>query len=393
MSALLASAIRLRTKPSAPGFLGLAGIFAAVVVAPLYGGWAESARIPVLAGLAAGAMLASLLEVERASERDRAVMPPSFVLTFAALLLFGPNVALLVAAAGALTPAFATSRSLREVLVNLAVTVAATEAAALAHQHLLSFGMAPAWPWLALPLGAALVAYYLVQSALVELAVPLLTRQPLNRSWAKTAWRGWPLYVMGASVGHCGRGTRRSADVDRAAGRCRVAGIRLPHLRRLRRAARGTTPEPRGDRVHRAGHVRPRSRRLRHALERSGRAPRRLCARARDRPAARARSARRQPDGTAPRHQGNAWRRQGTLGRARQHPAAGRVAHPGGQGHRGRPGRRRCSGTTSPSGPTPSTSSNDRANGWRWRRKGPTTASGNGISRRRSSTCRAAGGR
>ena len=200
MSALLASAIRLRTKPSAPGFLGLAGIFAAVVVAPLYGGWAESAGIPVLAGLAAGAMLASLLEVERASERDRAVMPPSFVLTFATLLLFGPNVALLVAVAGTLTPAFATSRSLREVLVNLAVTVAATEAAALAHQHLLSFGMAPAWPWLALPLGAALVAYYLVQSALVELAVPLLTRQPLNRSWAKTAWRGWPLYVMGASV-------------------------------------------------------------------------------------------------------------------------------------------------------------------------------------------------
>ena len=60
--------------------------------------------------------------------------------------------------------------------------------------------MAPAWPWLALPLAAALVAYYLVQSALVELAIPLLTKQPVNRTWAKTAWRGWPLYVMGASV-------------------------------------------------------------------------------------------------------------------------------------------------------------------------------------------------
>ena len=188
------------TKPSAPGFLGLAAIFAAVVVAPLYGGWAEPAGVAVLAGLAAGAMLASMLEVERASERDRAVMPPSFVLIFATLLLFGPNVALLIAAAGALTPTLANLRSLREGLVILTVTVASTEAAALAHQQGSAFAVAPAWPWLALPLGGALVAYYLVQSALVELVIPLLARQPLDRSWPKTAWRGWPLYVMGASV-------------------------------------------------------------------------------------------------------------------------------------------------------------------------------------------------
>ena len=190
----------MRTKPSAPGLVGLAATFAIVVAAPLVGGWTESARIPVLVGLAIGVMVAAVLDVERASERDRAVMPPSFVLTFAALLLFGPNVALLVAAAGALTPAFTTSRTPREVLVNLAVTVAATEAAALAHQNVPTFGMAPAWPWLALPLAAALVGYYLVQSALVELAIPLLTRQPVNRTWAKKAWRGWPLYVMGASL-------------------------------------------------------------------------------------------------------------------------------------------------------------------------------------------------
>ena len=92
----------MRTKPSGLGFLALGTLIAIVVAAPLFGGWAEPARIPVLAGLALGAMLASLLDVERASERDRAVMPPSFIFIFATLLLLGPNITLLVAAAAAL---------------------------------------------------------------------------------------------------------------------------------------------------------------------------------------------------------------------------------------------------------------------------------------------------
>ena len=138
--------------------------------------------------------------------------------------------------------------------------------------------MAPAWPWLALPLGAALVAYYLVQSALVELAVPLLTRQPLNRSWAKTAWRGWPLYVMGASVA-----TAVAVLVDQqmyavlpvvAASLAFGYRIYADYVERLeeRRQSREVI-----EFIEQGMSVLD-QRRLRHALERSGGAPRRLCA-------------------------------------------------------------------------------------------------------------------
>jgi diguanylate cyclase (GGDEF)-like protein/PAS domain S-box-containing protein len=190
----------LRTKPSGLGFLGLASLLAAVVLAPVLTGWTESARVPIIAGLALAAMLTSVLGVQRAAERDRAIMPPSFVFIFAVLLVLGPNVALLVSAAVALAPAFAASRPPKQVVIDLVIALAATEAAALAHDHFPLFGQI-AWPWRALPAVAAVVAYYVAQSALVEILVPLVMRQPVNRAWLKTALSGCPLYLVGASVG------------------------------------------------------------------------------------------------------------------------------------------------------------------------------------------------
>jgi diguanylate cyclase (GGDEF)-like protein/PAS domain S-box-containing protein len=156
--------------------------------------------MPELAALAVAAMLSAILGVQRATERDRAIMAPSFVFVFIALLVFGPNVALLVAAAVALTPAFVVARAPRQIVVDVVVWVAATEAAGFAYQYVRVPGHELIWPWRALPVTAAVVAYHLVQSALAEVVVPLVTRQPVNRSWPKTALRGCPLYVVGASV-------------------------------------------------------------------------------------------------------------------------------------------------------------------------------------------------
>jgi diguanylate cyclase (GGDEF)-like protein/PAS domain S-box-containing protein len=190
----------LRTKPTALGVLGLASVLASVVLAPLLAGWMDRAQLPLVGALAVAALGASFLGVERASERDRAIMPPTFVVVFAALLLAGPNVALLVAAAAAIAPVFATTRTPRQVLVAFSVTLASTEAAALAHAYFPALGMAPTWPWLALPLTAAVITYYLLQSAFVEVVIPLLMKQPFNRAWWTTAWRGCPLYLVGAAV-------------------------------------------------------------------------------------------------------------------------------------------------------------------------------------------------
>ena len=91
-------------------------------------GWPESVPILELIGVVAAALLTSALRIQHAAARDRAIMPPSFVITFAALLLFGPQIAVIVALAGALMSGVAASdRAFPRpwALVDAAVLVAA----------------------------------------------------------------------------------------------------------------------------------------------------------------------------------------------------------------------------------------------------------------------------
>ena len=135
-------------------------------------------------------MVASVLDVERASERDRAVMPPSFVIDFASLLLFGPDVAMLVATAGAVTPNFAGSdgRAARQVLVEAVAESSATQFA--------RPGLSVAW-W---HVGQALrgrcrpcpsrlrrrgIPRRRARSS--KSPSPLLARRPIDRSWPRHA--------------------------------------------------------------------------------------------------------------------------------------------------------------------------------------------------------------
>ena len=56
------------------------------------------------------------------------------------------------------------------------------------------------WPWLAVPVTAAVVAYHVAQGALANVVVPFIARRPVNRSWPKRALAGWPVYLLGACV-------------------------------------------------------------------------------------------------------------------------------------------------------------------------------------------------
>ena len=56
------------------------------------------------------------------------------------------------------------------------------------------------WPGQGVPIAAAVVAYCFVKSASAEIIVPLLTRQPVNRSWPSSILRGCPSYFIGASL-------------------------------------------------------------------------------------------------------------------------------------------------------------------------------------------------
>jgi diguanylate cyclase (GGDEF)-like protein/PAS domain S-box-containing protein len=130
-------------------------------------------------------------------------MPPSFVINFSALLLFGPNVAMVVAPAGALTPGFLGSRrvyALRPMLVEASFVIVATQIGGLAYRSLGGMSGDLMWPWQGLPIAAAVVGYQVAQGALAEVLLPLLARQPVNRSWPKRALHGCPMYLVGGSV-------------------------------------------------------------------------------------------------------------------------------------------------------------------------------------------------
>ena len=183
--------------------IALAAIFIAAVILPLLAGWTESGRTLELSGLVLASILTSTLRVQQSTTKDRTIMPPSFVINFSALLLFGPNVAMLVATAGALTPGFLGSRrayALRSMLVEASFVIVATQIAGLAYRSLGGMSGDLMWPWQGLPIAAAVVGYQVAQGALAEVLLPLLARQAVNRSWLKRALRGCPMYLVGASV-------------------------------------------------------------------------------------------------------------------------------------------------------------------------------------------------
>ena len=160
-------------------------------------------RILEFSGLILAAILTSGLSVRRSTTGDWATMPPSFVVDFTSLLLFGPNATMLVATAGTVTQRLTDSQrshASRRMLLNAATVMAATQAAGFVHRALGGTMGHFAWPEQGVPIAAAVVAYCFVKSASAEIIVPLFTRQPVNRSWPKSLLRGCPSYFIGASV-------------------------------------------------------------------------------------------------------------------------------------------------------------------------------------------------
>ena len=195
----------MRVSPSPLGALALVAICGATVVLPRLAGWLPADRTIELAALALLSILSSFLRVQSSATKDRAIMAPSFIVTVSALLMFGPHVAALVAAAGALAPSFLVSERpypRAHALIDAAVTVLATAAAGQAYQALttISTAVTGVWPWQAGLIAAAVLCYAVVQSALVAIVVPFASRRPVNRSWPRAALRGCSGYLVGASV-------------------------------------------------------------------------------------------------------------------------------------------------------------------------------------------------
>jgi diguanylate cyclase (GGDEF)-like protein/PAS domain S-box-containing protein len=188
--------------PSRSAVATFACVLAVAVSVPYFALWTAPTHVFELGGLVLAAMLAACLRAQDPATTQRAIMPPAFVVIFTTLLLQGASVAMVVAAAAALTPGFVTRRTPRtQALIDTGVVVAAIESADLAHQWLArAMPGVFTWPWLAVPIAAAVVAYHLTQSALAEVIAAFAARRPVDRSWPKRALAGFPVYLLGAGV-------------------------------------------------------------------------------------------------------------------------------------------------------------------------------------------------
>src|SRR5215471_5002949 len=182
-------------------------LFAAAIVggAILLGsmGWPQPDRTREFSTLIIAALLVSGFAVRPLTAEDRGMMTPSFVVDIAALLVLGGSAALGVAAVGIVTRWIADAdraRPLRSTLTNAASILLATEAAALVYAALGGPTGHFAWPAAGLPIAAAVAAYCLMRGGLSEVALPLLARRGVNRSWPMAILGNAPHYVVAASV-------------------------------------------------------------------------------------------------------------------------------------------------------------------------------------------------
>jgi diguanylate cyclase (GGDEF)-like protein/PAS domain S-box-containing protein len=184
----------------------VAGVAAAAVGAALLldkAGLLQPDKPVEFSGLIAVGILLSALAAQPSVTEDRATMPPSFVIEFAALLIFGAHAALVVAVAGAVARGFAHSErehQYRRTLMNVVTVAAATQAAGFAHIALGGTLGHFEWPMQGLPIAAALVVYCFVKVVSAEVARPLLRKQPVDKMWPARLVLDAPIYFTGAGV-------------------------------------------------------------------------------------------------------------------------------------------------------------------------------------------------
>jgi diguanylate cyclase (GGDEF)-like protein/PAS domain S-box-containing protein len=128
-------------------------------------------------------------------------MRPFFVVEFLSLLLVGPHLTALVAAAGVLARARTARPSLPwRVAVDVVTAVASVEAAGWAYDVLGGTTTRTVWPWQAVPFAAAVVAYLLVAGAAADIVTPLVARRRIDPAWRRIFIAHPPLYFVGAAV-------------------------------------------------------------------------------------------------------------------------------------------------------------------------------------------------
>jgi diguanylate cyclase (GGDEF)-like protein/PAS domain S-box-containing protein len=192
------------TLPRHTGLFVFAAIATGAVMLMGLSGWPEPHRTLEFSGLIVASILTSVLTVQRPVAEDRGTMPLAFVIHFTSLLLFGPHLTAIVVVTGAVAYVLADTHRTRpfgRTLVNVATILAGLQAAGVVHRALGGTLGQFVWPWQGVPIAVAIFVYSLVRSVSAEIAVPLLSGQPINQSWPSVVLRNCPHDVIGASLG------------------------------------------------------------------------------------------------------------------------------------------------------------------------------------------------
>ena len=160
-------------------------------------------------------MLCARLKLRLPTTKNRSTMSVSNAVVFTSLLLLGPHPTMVVAVAGGWCQStFGTRRPnpLYRTFFNIASLLLAVQAFGLVYRLAGGTVGHVVWPDIATPIGAATLAYFLVNVGAVAVAVALSARERIAYVWHHDFLWGAPSYFVAA-----GAAVLAAAAVDRSA--------------------------------------------------------------------------------------------------------------------------------------------------------------------------------
>ena len=187
----------MRTLLRHPDVVTVASVAVAAGVLLGFVGWPAADRNFEFFALILTAAFVSAVATPHPSIEDAGTMPLSFIVDFTALLLLGPHATMLVAAASAATRGLIDAHHPQRILGSAAVAMLAIQMAGLVFRLLGGASGQFGWPWQAIPIGAAIVAYTIVSRWSTNVLAALLMHK---RGPKLDPFSGWPAYVVGGSI-------------------------------------------------------------------------------------------------------------------------------------------------------------------------------------------------
>jgi diguanylate cyclase (GGDEF)-like protein/PAS domain S-box-containing protein len=193
----------MKTLPRPARLYVIAMVAAGTILLGCFGELPSRDRWPIFGLLILASILSSTFKLRMPTTKDRSTMSVSFVIDFISLLLLGPHQTMLVAAVGAWcqsTLNVAYRNKGYRILFNVASLIVTVETAGELYCRIGGTVERLIWPWNAVPLTAAVIAHFLVNTGSVAIAVALSTGQPVLRVWRQNFLWGGPNYFIGAAA-------------------------------------------------------------------------------------------------------------------------------------------------------------------------------------------------